>query len=211
MPEQDRQKYRITFKCSCGKVFRKITTDNALSVAACPDCKKKDKKIRFQRIGDGPVSASDLKPRDSRPVPNTIYKCKACSAIVKVHEDVEETSLTECPACASPDIVYKGKISHEITKESANRNKAIDTTANIVMEDYKLGDLKDDVKLGESMAPRLDPKRQTMADNMFSGRNAKNPAHLGKLALSGAFSKGPNPMGFIKPETRPPIRLVNAN
>ena len=73
--------------------------------------------------------------------------------------------------------------------------RAVDQTAQIVMEDHKLTDLRSDVREGETMAPKLAPRLQAMADNMFSrpkGR-AQNglfgmpPRAVLQAAVSGRF------------------------
>jgi hypothetical protein len=50
-----------------------------------------------------------------------------------------------------------------------NQVKAIDATADIVMRDYGLTDLKSSIREGESMAPKLPPHQQSRADAMFAG------------------------------------------
>lgn len=47
--------------------------------------------------------------------------------------------------------------------------KAIDVTAQVTMEDNKLTDLKDNIRQGEAMAPKLPPPMQKAADGFFSG------------------------------------------
>lgn len=77
--------------------------------------------------------------------------------------------------------------------------KAIDATAEVVMSDYKLTDLKDNIRHGEAMAPKLPPDQQKLADGFFGGAamkertggNAKRQREitmLGKRALAGAFA-----------------------
>jgi hypothetical protein len=108
--------------------------------------------------------------------------------------------------------------------------KAIDETAKIVMEDYKLTDLKDNVRVGDSMVPRLDPARQSMADGMFA-KNRKgsmmglnlstgrpqpisggmNMGNIVRSAMSGAY-KDPasDPIAVVQSrKQRPPIHIVN--
>jgi predicted nucleic acid-binding Zn ribbon protein len=212
----DTQRYRMTFKCECGNVFKKITKDPNLTSPPCPECKKKNKKTVFHRMGDGPVSAEEAKPAPAivRKAPNVIYKCSDCNSITKLYEEVGETALTECPACESKNLVYKGHISKDISTASSIRNKAVDTTADIVMEDYKLGNLKEDVKLGESMAPRLDPVKQNLADNMFSGAARKksfDAAKLAKRAMSGSLRDPRNyvdPVKALQPRHKPNVNFV---
>lgn len=74
--------------------------------------------------------------------------------------------------------------------------RAIDKTAEIVMHDHGLTNLKDNIRPGENMAPPLPPKLQTAADNFFRGpsmtpdaknRRAKQMELLGRRAMAGAF------------------------
>lgn len=71
--------------------------------------------------------------------------------------------------------------------------KAIDETAAIVMQDYGLTDLRDDVRPTETTTPKLPPKQQEMADNFFGGpgRRRMNGVNLGRhaaAAMTGALS-----------------------
>lgn len=72
--------------------------------------------------------------------------------------------------------------------------KAVDAVAEQVMVDYKLTDLKDNIRPGESMVPKLPPAQQAAADNFFSGNagkaagiNSRQMNMLGKRAIAGAF------------------------
>lgn len=48
--------------------------------------------------------------------------------------------------------------------------KAIDETAKIVMEDYNMTDLKDNMRAGDSMAPQLTPRQRAMSENFWGGK-----------------------------------------
>jgi len=66
----------------------------------------------------------------------------------------------------------------------------VDQTAAQVMEDYKLTDLQDNIRPGDSMAPKLPGKLQTAADNFFSGgagQTSKQAQLISRRALSGAY------------------------
>jgi hypothetical protein len=69
----------------------------------------------------------------------------------------------------------------------------IDSVATQVMEDYKMTNLRDDVRMGETMAPKLPGKMQQAADNYFApgagltGMNPKQAQLIAKRALSGAY------------------------
>lgn len=197
------QRYRMTFKCQCGNVFKKITTDPDLTSPPCPECKKVNKKTVFHRLGDGPIPASEKyadTPTPTRPVPNTIYRCNDCNKTLTIFEDVGETALTACYICNGSNIRYRGKISNDIPTGSITKNKCVDKTADIVMTDYGMTNLKDNVRVGESMAPKLAPRLQELANNMFSGAKNKgaafNAAAMAKRAMSGALR---DPKSYVDP------------
>lgn len=203
-----KQKYRMTFKCtSCDEVFKKITVNPDLKSAPCPACKKKDKSTKFVRLGDGPVGDADIaaSKAEFKPRPNVIYKCNDCLSVLRVHEDVGSKSLSSCPLCESSDISYiEHTGSQKISDHSKTQIKAVDETSRIVMDDYKMGDLKDRVYEGEAMAPQLTPKLQAQADSFFggSGNAARkklgiNTSAMARRAMAGAYS--PNRTGAVDP------------
>lgn len=186
-----KQKYRMTFKCKCGGVFKKITTDPNLMSAACPECRSAERKTKLVRMGDGAVTDADL----------------LAEKMVK--------KLMETPEFQERLLA---KMMSPIPQQAQTRNKAIDTTADIVMEDYKMGDLKDRVYQGESMAPKLAPPLQKQADAMFSGRKSKslpiNAAAIARAAMAGAYAPhntgGINPVAMQhKSGIRPPVKIIN--
>jgi hypothetical protein len=101
--------------------------------------------------------------------------------------------------------------------------KAVDTTAEIVMADHHLTDLKDSIRPGESMAPKLPVPMQRAADSFFSGgaaalgtgqpmsRMQKRMQALGQRAIAGGMrdmSVAPNQ---VLPQQRPTfVRQANA-
>jgi hypothetical protein len=105
---------------------------------------------------------------------------------------------------------------------------AVDATANIVMQDYGLTNLKDGIRPGESMAPKLPPQQQAMADSMFGGgkgdvqvtdamtgqkRTVQSATmnRLGQRAIAGAFrgmSVAPNSVIPEAMRGQPPLRVV---
>jgi predicted nucleic acid-binding Zn-ribbon protein len=52
--------------------------------------------------------------------------------------------------------------------------KAIDQTAEIVMQDYGMTDLKDNTRQGDSMAPALTPRQREMSKNFWGGSRVKD-------------------------------------
>jgi hypothetical protein len=108
-----------------------------------------------------------------------------------------------------------------------NTVKAIDYTANAAMQDYGLTDLKDSIREGESMAPKLPAPQQALADNYFGGQKdvmvrdvmtgqsrpvlARSLSNLGRRAMGGAFRNMAVPPNAVIPENmrgQPPLRMV---
>lgn len=97
--------------------------------------------------------------------------------------------------------------------------RAMDETAQIVMQDYGMTDMRDDVRPGENAAPKLPPRQQQMADNFFGGGGAArqrrvgfNPGQHAAAALRGALvdAKAPNALAATHAaRTRPPIHVMN--
>lgn len=71
--------------------------------------------------------------------------------------------------------------------------KAIDETAKIVMEDFGMTDLKDNIRQGDSMAPKLPGQQQQAADSFFDkgpvrgARAQKQMDLIGRRAMAGAY------------------------
>ena len=136
------------------------------------------------------------------------YRCNVCG-----HEYSRITTRLDkvdppCPTKACKEAVFKEAVQREVANMAkmlneqrppahtgANTNiKAVDMTAEIVMKDHNLTDLKDNVRQGESMAPRLRPDMQRAADSFFNPstamrnkRQAVAAQRLGQRAIAGAF------------------------
>lgn len=103
--------------------------------------------------------------------------------------------------------------------------KAIDFTAETVMRDNNVTNLKDNIRRGESMAPPLAPPLQRAADNFFAAgakaqaigtekpvatRLQRQMAALGRRAIAGAFRNASVPPNLVLPKTRPArVEVVN--
>lgn len=74
-----------------------------------------------------------------------------------------------------------------------NLVKAIDMTANIVMEDHQMSDLKDNTRTGDSMVPGLTLRQQKMSENFWGGgrqRDKRKPTYQpGVDAMRGTIDK----------------------
>jgi hypothetical protein len=98
----------------------------------------------------------------------------------------------------------------------SNTTKAIDLTAEITMKTYGLTDLKDNLREGESMAPKLPAPQQQQVDTFFepqknprlSGRRARYLDQLGKRAIAGQFRNTALDVKSVLPDARVGLRLA---
>jgi hypothetical protein len=131
------------------------------------------------------------------------YHCRFCGhawkgPVYRTENAAVSAAVPECPNCAK---VLKARgidltIPRAPSVVGANlRVKAVDDTAAMVMQDYKLGDLNSDAYVGQIAAPKLAPALQAQADNFFVGRGKRNSvlaqktAAYGQAAIRGAFSQ----------------------
>lgn len=146
-------------------------------------------------------------------------RCQVCQTRYERVMQAEDAETLErvpdppCPKCRKRQKVrtaaFTGKAPAVVGANITVR--AIDQTAQIVMEDQKLGDLRSDVREGETMAPKLAPRLQAMADNMFARPKRGNPA-------GGIFSLPPRAVlqaavsgRFQTPDTVNPIATQHRN
>lgn len=132
--------------------------------------------------------------RPAKVVPKKDPPCprKACKAAIAAEQAAKEaehiqTMVTtgETPAVTGAKVIVK----------------AIDQTMNIVAEDYKMTDLKDNIRAGDTVAPALTPRQREMSKNFWGGgkiKERRNPTYLrgiggnqgqslGEKALTGSF------------------------
>lgn len=98
--------------------------------------------------------------------------------------------------------------------------KALDETASIVMQDYGMTDMRDDVRQGEAAAPKLPPGQQARADAFFSGggqtarRMRINPGAHAAAAMRGALTDpqtADRSIGAVhRSRYRPGTQIINA-
>ena len=162
----------------------------------CGDCKKEFYKIRTENTLN----------RKAPSCPNT--KCRKASRIkFKSARDME--NLPAPIVGGTPD--NPGKAPGIGGSISA---KALDRTAEMVMQDYGMTNLKDNLKAGESGAPKLPPAQQQMADNFFGGGNMKKLGRAVAPAVERALS-GKALQGAVNPiqqmhsaRAKLPVRVV---
>lgn len=146
------------------------------------------------------------------------YKCSDCS---HVFERVTERDPRKggrapgCPQCKKnkhPTIksVSKSNVMHtqqQLDKNTqeiidtkkfpsmgkSNFTKAMDATADIVMQDYNMTDLQDNLRVGDSMAPKLRPELERQVDEVFKPQKPimgqKNASSLNN-ALTAQINSG---------------------
>lgn len=95
--------------------------------------------------------------------------------------------------------------------------KAVDKTAEIVMQDYGMTDLRDNIRQGDPVAPKLPPAQQQKADNFFgtgsvkSSQGARQAELLRRRALAGAFrgmAVNPHITDYGRPAGTSPLSVI---
>jgi hypothetical protein len=97
--------------------------------------------------------------------------------------------------------------------------RAIDETARIVQEDYKMTDLRDNLREGDMAAPKLPPQQQAAADSFFdtkkfsqiAGVEQRRAELLKRRAVAGAFrgmSVNPNVASFGRKAGEGPLSVA---
>jgi len=118
-------------------------------------------------------------------------RCTACmhryKRVMKA-EDEESLAYVPDPPCPKCSVTAKRKKFDFKSGKAPGVGgslivRAVDTTLNIVAEDHKMTDLRTTVHEGESMAPKLPPRQQAMADNFFARPAGQRKARGGIFDL----------------------------
>lgn len=220
--------YRTHYRCkSCNHNYARITKNIPKKDSPCPQCKKANKV----KAGN-PVNLENQIDLPLTPI-NNLYKCQGCLKSFAVSREQDNHDKLHCPYCGSLETkFYSTDSKSPISVQGRTQNKAIDATAQIVMEDYKLGDLKDNVRQGETMAPKLPPAQQVIADSMFANKgqggkqqyainmmggpripiNNRSMGNLGRAAIGGAFrdpTMSPAIQTLHENRMKPKINVIN--
>lgn len=183
-----------------------------MSKIRCPTCKKSDSDRRF-RTGDGAVSDNDL-VEPLHLISTDKYFCNSCTKDSRFYKEKEGDCLAHCPRCGSQDVKYMGHItSGIIAKSSQNMIKALDITAKMTMDTYKMSDLNlnSNMKPGDSCAPKLPPRQQVAADNFFNGGGLPNAGRIGSNAIAGAYRDTNNPVANLhRSKVSPKFDIIQA-
>jgi hypothetical protein len=126
-------------------------SDKYQLVLRCKSCKHKYKRVVTVDEGENVADVPDP------PCPKCQQKAK--------RTDAYETASAPIAHNGMEGIIGNGKAPGIVGNN--NTVRAIDKTAEIVMQDYGLSNLKDRVYQGESLVPPLPPAMQKSADNFF--------------------------------------------
>jgi hypothetical protein len=150
------------------------------------------------------------------------YRFKALSDF----DDASDVADKPCPKCAKMQKTRGMDVSAGKAPSVGGSNivRAMDQTADIVMDNYQLTNLNSDGRPGAVMAPSLPPHQQQRADNFFSpskradllGPRAKQMIAAAKQGKGiGAFApprdpRTPDPIALVQAtRQRPPVQLLN--
>lgn len=130
----------------------------------------------------------------------------------------------KCKEAALREEVMKEMANSEAMLESGQgptviganpRVRAVDKTAEIVMADYRMTNIRDNVREGENMVTTLPQAQQEKVDNYFKAQPLRNRGFssqqvnaLKQKAISGAFANAAVRPNQVMPEGKPPVRLV---
>ena len=167
-----------------------------------------------------------------------VLRCRSCKHKYKrivaadSEEDVADIPDPPCPKCAKKtrrtDVMETASAPIPFTGFDPTRGtapgiiggnkmvKAIDKTAEIVMQDHHLSDLKTNVREGDIMAPSLPPQQQKLADNFFGPQNKtmankRQQAKMGQMlrrAVGGAYRASALDVKSVLPDDRVKMRKV---
>lgn len=166
------------------------------------------------------------------------YQCPLCDHVFTRTYKAEPKIDPKCPSKSCGDKAMIAELSRRVDNltrmlESGvappqignnPRVKAVDVTADVVMKDHRLTDLKDNIRPGETMAPKLPGQMQKAADSFFSGgasaavgsgqpvsRMQKRMQALGQRAIAGGMREMSISPNQVLPKTRPAVvRQANA-
>lgn len=96
--------------------------------------------------------------------------------------------------------------------------KAIDYTAEMVMQEHQMTNLKDNLRDGDSMAPPLPVAQQKAADSFFSAgansqigkKRAAQMQQMGKRAMAGAYRSSALDIKSVLPDARVALKSVGS-
>lgn len=149
-------------------------------------------------------------------IPKSDPKCPECRKAKRIRtKSIVSTDTHDFDGMES--IISSGKAPGV---NGSNIAKAMDATANMVMQDYGMSNLNDARKAGDVMAPKLPPVQQARADAMFAGRKkgmlqngsqVNMQAMMGRQAMAGKFKPDAdrNPVQMThEARTKPKVNIV---
>lgn len=128
------------------------------TIYRCSDCKKQFDKLRKFPTAKYP-EGTDL------PFPKKDPNCPYCAGAKKI--SFKSSITDDNHKHINPDYVPDPNDKRVFSMGKTNFTKAMDATAEIVMKDYNLTDLQDNLRAGDSMAPKLAPELERQVDNVF--------------------------------------------
>jgi rubredoxin len=131
----------------------------------CSDCKSSFDKTRKFPVSKYPHGTA-------LPYPLKDPECPQCKSVKKVdfkNSVTDDTHKHINPA--NPEASFVGGSAENPVRVpslgKSNFTKAMDATAEIVMKDYALTNLQDNLRAGDSMAPKLAPELERKVDEVF--------------------------------------------
>lgn len=159
------------------------------------------------------------------------WRCKHCDHTWKRTIATDDPGSIDNPPC--PSCKKERKRNEHFTPfdpaggkapafASNVKNKALDATAEIIMAEHQMTDIRSptDIRQGESAAPKIPPKLQQLADNMFNPQKQLTSVGMGRQAgliarsaMAGAFSPAatgsPDPIAMTQAPRKSVSEIAN--
>ncbi len=121
------------------------------------------------------------------------FRCGDCGHVFKRTMELEARD-PKCPHCQKAQRARGMDMAGKPPAVGGSIiGKAVDTTAEIVMQDHGMTDMRDNIRQGEVSTPKLAPHLQRQVDNFFGGTKALprqwglNAGAIAQRAMAGGY------------------------
>jgi hypothetical protein len=193
--------------CQPNFIFYKVTEEDPRKVKmrtpSCPQCKERKAQEKLTlKVNEGAKPSEDMtiveqdnklkkQIEESSNSRKHYFSCQKCYTKILVlgkDRNVEKV----CPKCEGTDFKDVTPQTSAIKTSSSNFNKAVDQTAEMVMQDYKMTDINmgSSLRAGDTCVPKLQPHQEQMVDKVFDGKTKNNVLGMQGDKLTSALMKG---------------------
>jgi hypothetical protein len=139
-------------------------------------------------------------PEDNRPRFRHFFRCRTCANRFYVERLTADPTKVKTPRCPRKSCGGKARESHvadigmDVSSGRAPglttvQAQAFDLAHKWQMEEQKVTNIRDNVRPGESSAPPLEPRLQSMADGFWGGNRQQKKTRTARADLSPIFGE----------------------